>query len=183
MKKILEKYGVGEYGTDLNSVKTQLADIIRTGSAATIRDAIKTLQEEGEKPTQENLGITYIERPEDASEATAKTKLYEVFKSAGYAGDEDTFYKEFMPDADRSSMELLTKATSKGGLQMIDLNMSDPFSSLGSMEDLFAEADNIKEEQDKTESSYFKLGLDDEEDADTNEKADDFFGGLSSLFK
>jgi len=119
--------------------------------------------------------------------------LYNVFKSAGFAGTEDDFYKEFMPDVNREDMELLTQAGKgfKEGSVFSKLSSSDPFESLGSIETLFG-----SDEEDKGSSSqvttptvkksYFSL-YEDEDTEDTStaksKSGQGFLGSFTSAFK
>ncbi|MGA1713264.1 MAG: hypothetical protein ACO4CS_18430, partial [bacterium] len=100
-------------------------------------------------------------------EAEPKTSLYATFKGAGFKGTEDEFYEEFFPDLSKEEQQLL----SKDGLQgFLDLDLSDPYGALGSVEALLAGDDD----EDKTSSIFFSF--EDQEPADEEEEEDDLFG-------
>ena len=65
VKQILDKLGLQDFKGTVDELKKYIADAMRTGSAKQIRENIKYLNEKRRKPTQENLGITYIQRDED----------------------------------------------------------------------------------------------------------------------
>jgi hypothetical protein len=194
-EKILESMGLSGKEMGIEEVKTYIEEAFQTGEATKIREAIKYLNEKKEKVTQEKLGVDYIERPEDtAARANPnETELYNVFKNAGFAGTEDDFYKEFMPDVNREDMELLTQAGKgfkEGGI-FSRLSSSDPFEALGSVESLFADEDKAKETSSKTSSStenksYFSLYNDDDDEDTTTAKSKSgqgFLGSFTSAFK
>ena len=97
VKQILDKLGLQDFKGTVDEIKKYIADAMRTGSAKQIRENIKYLNEKRRKPTQENLGITYIQRDEDeaADKVKAETELYKVFTKAGYKGTESDFYEKF----------------------------------------------------------------------------------------
>jgi hypothetical protein len=194
-EKILESMGLSGKDMGIEEVKTYIEEAFQTGEATKIREAIKYLNEKKEKVTQEKLGVDYIERPEDTAARVNpnETELYTVFKNAGFAGTEDDFYKEFMPDVNREDMELLTQAGKgfKEGSIFSGLSSSDPFEALGSVETLFADEKTPKETEKKTSSStknrsYFSL-YDDDDTEDTvtakSESGQGFLGSFTSAFK
>jgi hypothetical protein len=164
--EILEKYGLGDFQGSLADLKEYIMESLRTGSAQQIREQIKYLNERKQRPTQEKLGVTYIERPEDYKEnqTTEGTELYKVFQSAGYQGSEDEFYEKMFPDVDRTEQQLLTKIKSGKGLEFIGFDTSDPFSSLGSIEGFFEEDQQPEKTDEEKSSSFFGLDYEDEED-------------------
>jgi len=179
-KKILTQYGLDE-NTSIDEVKKAIADGITTGTAEEIRSNIKFLQEEGKAPTQAELGIFYIERPEDkGTGAAVKTELYNVFKKAGYQGTEEAFYTDYMPDSNPEDVKLLTDIT-KGKMPELDLSFdtSDPMATLGKLESLNEPTPIIKT---KKSDSYFNLNLDDEEDT-LFTTPESFLGDFTSLLK
>ncbi len=188
--EVLQRYGITDFKGTIDELKEYVTETLRTGSAQKIREELKYLNEKRKKPTQEILGLTYIERPEDYKDQQAKpsTELYKTFQSAGYQGTEDEFYEKFFPDLDRSEQTLLTKAGSDSALKIQGLDMSDPFASLGTIESFFGE-DSSSEEGTKTTrdtdmDSYFKLGLDDDEDEDYKSKTgSQILGEFTSMFK
>ena len=189
-EKVLKQYGVDTLTGNINDIKEFIKDTIRSGNAKQIREQIKFLNQRKEKPRQELLGITYIERPSDltATSATPQTELYKTFQQAGFKGSEDEFYNRFFPDLDRSEQIALTKAGTGKGLQMKGLDLSDPLSSLGTMESFFGEdqgAASVKKDDTATpESSYFKLGIEDEEEDYTKSKSGQgFLDEFTSMFK
>lgn len=194
-EKILESMGLSGKDMGIDEVKAYIEEAFQTGEAIKIREAIKFLNEKKEKVTQEKLGVDYIERPEDTAPRAdpTETELYNVFKSAGFAGTEDDFYKDFMPDVNREDMELLTQAGQgfKEGSVFSKLSSSDPFESLGSIESLFGDEEAAKETAKTTSSStkkksYFNLYDDDDDEDTTTAKSNagqGFLGSFTSAFK
>jgi hypothetical protein len=184
-EEVLNRYGLKDFAGDKEELRQYIIDALRTGSAQTIRENIKFLNEKREKPTQEILGVTYIERPEDFDTGAVKptTQLYAVFKNAGYQGTEDEFYEKFFPDLDRSEQVLLTKSGSNEALKFEGIDLSDPFASLTSIGNLFPDDKEKTDDESKDrETNYFTMG-DDEEDEDTYGGAQSFLGEFTSLFK
>jgi hypothetical protein len=187
---VLEKFGLEDFKGTTDELKEYIAETLRTGSAQDIREQIKYLNEKRRKPTQQLLGLTYIEREEDYKDEQAKpeTELYKVFQSAGFQGTEDEFYENFFPDLDRSEQALLTKSGSDEALKLDKLDFSDPFASLGTIEGFFEEDKSPLEEDDEdtvpSTSSFFRLGLDDDDDEDYKSKTgSQILGEFTSMFK
>jgi hypothetical protein len=171
-------------------IKGALLNILSTDPAINIREQIKQLNEQKLKPTQEQLGVGYIQRDADekVEAPTGGSALFKTFQKAGYGGNESEFYTEFFPDATEEDKNLMasdvSKASSSKGLQglmgfsMPDL--SDPFAAMGSIDKMLSD-DTIKKKETykPTRSSYFDY-FSDEED----EGAPSLFGGsgLGSLF-
>ena len=151
-----------------------------SGTAEEIRTRIKELQELEEIPTQEKLGVTYIERPEDNLATVEKTELYKIFKDAGYTGTEKTFYTDYMTDTSPEDVKLLTDAT-KGKMPEFDFTFDtkDPASALSKLKEL--ETPPTTKTTNKT-TSYFKIGLDDEEE-EKDTDPDSFLSDYAALFK
>lgn len=189
--EVLKRYGLTDFKGTVEELKEYVRNTLRTVSAEEIRSQIKYLNERRQKPSQEKLGITYIERPEDYTDkmATPQTELFKTFQNAGYQGTEDEFYTKFFPDLDRSEQTLLTKAGSGQGLQMEKFDTSDPFASLGSLEGLFDETSAETKTSKKTDNdldTYFKLGLDEEDEEDGYKKSasgEKILGEFTSMFK
>ena len=169
-KEILEQFGL-DTAASLDEVKDYIIDITRTGAAKEIREAIKYLNEKKLTPTQERLGVSYIEREEDAKpiDEEGTSALFQIFADAGYAGTEDEFFTEFMPDADRGDIAFVSQAMGDGfNLEEIS---SDPFTALSQVggmlgstdQDLFG-GDSSSSDEDEEESSYFSL-FDDPKDS------------------
>jgi uncharacterized protein YxeA len=181
--EVLSKYGLTEFSGDINQLKDYITEALRTGSAQEIREQIKYLNEKKEKPTQEILGVSYIQRESDykpVEKTGEETELYKVFQSAGFQGTEDEFYENFFPDLDRSEQAALTKAGTNQALKTTGLDFSDPFASLGTIESFFGEAD--QKEKTPTKSSYFTI--DEDENLPTKSKAGQgFLDEFTSLFK
>ena len=179
-KKVLAKFNL-DSDTSTDEVRDAIKAGITTGSAQVIRDNIKELQELGKTPTQKNLGVSYIERPEEDTTSTEKSELYNKFKAAGYKGTEQEFYSDYMPDTSPEDIRFLSSVT-KGKIPEVDtsfLKSSDPFSMLDKISELESP---IPKSTKKTKSdSYFKIGLDDEEE--DLPSADSFLGDYASLFK
>jgi len=186
-QELLKQYNLSK-DTGFEDLKDTIINAIKTDTAAEIRNKIKTLQEEDETPTQRELGVSYIERSEDADTTTAKTELYNTFKSVGYKGTEKEFYTDYMPDADPSDVKLLSDVT-KGKMPELDIDFlksKDPFEMLSKITDIDSPPPKISTKT-KT-NSYFKIGTDDDEDEeDDNETssidADSFLGDYTSFFK
>jgi hypothetical protein len=181
--EVLEKYGLSEFSGNINELRDYITEAVRTGSAQEIREQIKYLNERKEKPTQEILGVTYIQREEDYRPTASgdETELYKIFQSAGFQGSEDDFYDNFFPDIDRSEQIALTKAGTNQALKTTGLDFSDPFASLGTIESFFGEAKDTTERV-PSRTSYFTI--DDEDELPTKSKAGQgFLNEFTSLFK
>ena len=179
-KKIINKFNL-DSDTSTDDVRDAIKASITTGSAQVIRNNIKELQELGKTPTQKNLGASYIERPETDTAATEKSELYNKFKTAGYKGTEQEFYSNYMPDTSPEDIKFLSSVT-KGKIPEIDtsfLKSSDPFAMLDKISEL--ESPVPKSTKKVKSDSYFKIGLDDEEE--DLPSADSFLGDYASLFK
>ena len=197
-EETLESLGLDEWEGTLEDLRDYIAEIMRTGSAAEIRQNIKFLNEKKEKPRQSILGIEYIVREEDykpADEFKGDTKLYKIFQQAGYSGTETEFYDNVFPDLDPSSQQLLTQA-GEGKLTGIpgftNEDMKDPFAAfagissiLGDDGDIYGGTDEYltgkDEKEKKRSSSPFRLFQDTEEE----DELDDLSGifGTSSKSK
>jgi len=190
--EVLERYGLKDFKGNLDELKQYIIETLRTGSAQRIREEIKYLNEKKRKPTQRVLGLTYIERPEDYKtvDAEAETQLYSVFRNAGYEGTEDEFYENMFPDLDRSEQQLLTKAGTGEGLEFAEMDLSDPFASLGTIEGFFGADEeeeskaNVSEERKKELDSFFSLELDPDEEEDyKSDTGKKILGEFTSIFK
>ena len=187
--ELLKKYNLETFSGTVDELKGYIAENMRTGSAQDIRAQIKYLNEKKEKPTQQILGLTYIERPEDFknTQPTAKTELYKTFQSAGFQGTEDDFYKNFFPDVERSEQTLLTQAGSNTGLKTIGLDFNDPFASLGTIEGFLEDEDTKTTTTKKTTntdtSDFFSLGSDEEDTDYKSPTGQKILGEFTSLFK
>ena len=188
---VLKRFGLTGFKGTIDDLKQFIQESLRTGSAQTIRENIKYLNEKREEPTQEKLGITYIQREEDYENkaAASDTALFKTFQDAGYKGTEDDFYKTFFPDVDRSEQAFLTKVGKGDKFKMDAFNLNDPLAAFDTLESFLSddeESDNIeKEEKTKPTSTFFGLGLDDEEeDQDYKSKTgSDILGQFTSFFK
>jgi hypothetical protein len=182
--EVLGELNLKDFAGDLGDLKDYISETLRTGSAQEIREKIKYLNKKKEKPTQENLGVTYIQREEDYKPVKTtgeETELYKTFQTAGFQGTEDEFYENFFPDVDRSEQIALTKAGTNQSLKTTGLDFSDPFASLGTIESFFSEAED-KTEEKPARSSYFTI--DEDEDLPTKSKAGQgFLDEFTSLFK
>jgi hypothetical protein len=206
-EEVLNKFGIGDLPDDLkqkldeagidykeypaDELKAMLLPFLQTDPAIDIRDAIQKLNEQRIKPTQEELGFTYIQRDEDekVEAPPGGTMLYKIFSSAGYGGNESEFYKEFFPDATEEDKNLLStrKTGSKTGMEGLlgfsMPDMTDPFSAIASFSSMMDT--EKKETYVPKRSSYFQY-FEDEEDEGAPSYFDNmetnFFGGLGSLF-
>ena len=193
-EKVLKSMGLSGKEMGIEELKTYIEEAFQTGEATKIRESIKYLNEKKEKVTQKKLGVDYIERPEDTAprDNPTETQLYSVFKNAGFAGTEDDFYKEFMPDTNRADMEFLTQAGKgfkEGGI-FNQLASKDPFEALGSIDTLLGEDEDQKtskqKDSTKKEKSYFTFAdEDDDEDTTTvkSEAGQSFLGSFTKAFK
>jgi hypothetical protein len=188
--KVLESLGLGGQQLGIDEVKQYIVEAFRTGAAEKIRESIKFLNEKKLRPTQERLGVDYIERPEDFKPTSSpnETELYKIFRNAGYQGSEDEFFDSFLTDVDRSEVELLTQG--QKGLQLggtfAGLTSRDPFKALASIETLFPEEKpaGLSSKREAAAPSYFSIFTD-------NNRAEDFksesgkkiLGEFTSLFK
>ena len=189
--EMLKKLGLDDFKGSVEEVRNYLIGATRGNSAEDIRKQIKYLNEKRKKPTQELLGVEYIQREEDYKTVDSKeeTELYKTFRDAGYKGSEDEFYERFFPDVDRSEQQLLTKAGIDSGLSFKNLDFSDPFSAVSDLEGLFGSderTDELEEDEEDREtkrSSFFSLGLDDEDETDYKSKTgSDILGEFTSMF-
>jgi len=191
--KVLKANGLENFKGTIEELKEEIKEAFRTGSAQTIRENIKYLNENRKRPTQEELGITYIERPEDYKTGVLKsnTALYTTFQKAGYKGTEDDFYTKFFPDTDRSEQEYLTKALTGSKFETTGLTLSDdPFENFNTIQGMFPEEQEADKKKDdskvKTPAQFFRLGLDDDEDEDDDYKSksgSDILGEFTKNFK
>jgi hypothetical protein len=188
----LKQFGLDNFNGTIDELKEYIKETLQSGSATEIRAQIKELNEKRQKPTQKKLGLTYIERPTDFTNQSIKpeTELYKTFQSAGFKGTEDEFYEKFFPDLDRSEQTLLTKAGADSPLSMTSFNFNDPFASLGKIESFFSDDETSTSSKSSSKSdstsadSYFKLGLDDEEDGYQKSKSgSEILGEFTSMFK
>jgi hypothetical protein len=192
-KETLDKYGIKDTGQPIEEVKKLLMQTVSTIPAETIRTAIEDLNKKGKTPTQELLGIEYIQRPEDAKtvKTEGETMLYNVFKNAGFQGSEDEFYTNFMSDVDRSEMELLTqgqKGTSKEGNIYSGLTSKDPFEAMFSMEKMFDTTSSAAKSTSKTpsktsKSSYLTMLEDDTTENKKSSSGQQILDSFTSAFK
>jgi predicted metal-dependent phosphoesterase TrpH len=189
--EVLKRYGLESYGGSLEELKSYITDATRTGSAQEIRDQIKYLNERNEKPTQEVLGVSYIQREQDYSPKKTiegESELYKVFQSAGFQGTEDDFYSDFFPDVDRSEQVALTKAGKNEALKTTGLDLSDPYASLGTIESFFGDEEETKsttQKKEPTTNSYFRIamGEDEEEPLSKSKSGESILGEFTSMFK
>jgi hypothetical protein len=191
-KELLQRYGLSSFAGTIDELKQYIVETLRTGSAQDIREQIKFLNEKRQKPTQEILGVTYIDRPEDYKDEMAKptTELYAIFQKSGYQGTEDEFYTNMFPDLDRTEQVLLTKAGRDDALKSYGLDLSDPFASLGTIESFFPEDQQEQDKETAKETakdfytSYFKIGEDDDDDeTQKSAAAQSLLGEFTSMFK
>jgi len=188
---VLKRFGLTDFKGTIDDLKQYIQETLRTGSGQMIRENIKYLNEKREEPTQEKLGITYIQREEDyKNKAASDTVLFKTFQNAGYKGTEDDFYKTFFPDVDRSEQAFLTKAGKGDTFKMDAFDLSDPMAALGTVESFLSadeKPDKIeREEKTKPSSTFFAIGLDDEEEEDEDYKSktgSDILGQFTSFFK
>ena len=186
---VLKHFGIEDFKGTIDELKDYIKETFMTGSAQEIRENLKYLNEKRKKPTQKILGVTYIEREEDYTDEKPKatTELYKTFQNAGFQGTEDQFYNDFFPDLDPQQQKLLQKGGKDEALKQFELDMSDPFASLGSIGSLFEDEEPIwEEEKSDSPGSYFTW---ENKQSDTEwgyrprKKEDQVLGEFTGLFK
>lgn len=189
-EKLLETLGLSGKDMGLEEVKQYIIETFQTDAAKAIREGIKYLNEKKKTPSQAELGVEYIERPEDKKTVISEneTELYKIFRNAGYQGSEDEFYDKFMTDIDRGEMQLITQG--QKGLQLsgdfAGLTSEDPFEAVFSMEKLFADEDTTKKtttDEDEEAPSYFRLFEDDTDEDYKSEAGTKILGEFTSFLK
>lgn len=174
--KVLKMYNLDPASTDLSQLRDMIAESIKGDNAAAIRSRIEELNKIKEKPTQKELGVEYIQRDLDEKdlEAAEDDKLYGIFKTAGYKGDVDQFYEEFMPDATSEDRQMFNAAYDKKAFKDIFSfsASSDPFSNLAQMEKLSGEEseDIFSMRENKPTTSRFSY-FDPEADTEDEESS------------
>ena len=172
-KEILEMYGLDDTAA-IEEVRSYIIEAVRTGAAKRIRESIKFLNEKDKKITQSELGVSYIQRPEDEKDIPDEkaSELYKIFQNAGYTGDEDEFFNTFMPDTNRSDIEFLQRGLT-GDFEFKDFTSEDPFEALASIGGLTGDSGNIfgneneaNDEKVEKPSDYFSLFEDDDDEED-----------------
>ena len=190
-KEILEKFDLEEFAGDFDELKKYIIDVLRTSSAHEIRENIKYLNERRRRPTQQILGLTYIEREEDYKDEMSEpeTQLYKHFQDSGYQGTEDQFYESFFPDLERSEQVLLTKGGKNQALEQwgFDLTASDdPWTALSELEGYFGSDEKEKdddEEYEKKVKGYFTLDPEEEEWKPKKQPGETVFDEFTGFFK
>ena len=180
----LEQVGLSDFQGTAADLKNYIAETFRTGSAADIRAQLKYLNEKREKPTQQLLGVEYIQREEDYktdSKLKGETQLFKVFQDAGYEGTEDDFYDNVFPDLDPGSQKMLSQVGETGRINIEGLGddyRENPFAAFGAISELTGDEGSIfgtqkkeKEPEKEKESSYFTFDVDyDDEEEDYKSK-------------
>jgi hypothetical protein len=157
-EETLKQYGIDSTNKSVEEVRNLILQTTRTAPAEDIRESIKKLNEKKTTPTQENLGVDYIQRAtDDVAKSTDKeTALYNLFKSSGYGGTEEAFYKDFMPDATEEDKELLSGVLGKDKSKLgFNIDTSDPFAAIGSLESFFG--DKVETTTTEEKPDYFSL--------------------------
>jgi len=187
--EVLQRFGLEDFKGSVEELKEYIMETLRTGSAQQIRENIKYLNEKRQEPTQQKLGVSYIQREEDYKQEQPKgdTELYSVFQKSGYQGTEDEFYNDFFPDLNRSEQKLLTKGGKDDPLKTWGLDMSDPFASLGTISSFMDEEEDTdifeKEKTTKKEKSFFTFDDDDDWEYTTGKKGKEVLDEFTTLFK
>jgi len=145
VKELLEKNDIDPSLYDEEEINNMFAEVLRTVPAETIRKQIEELNKKKKKPTQELLGVSYIEREEDVKdiEEESQDAVYNLFKQAGFEGDEDEFKDFIGEDFSMEGMDLISEFSS--------FDFSDPMKSLSKLQSLSSF------EQDDAESEYNKI--------------------------
>ena len=190
-QELLEMYGIEDFTTEIDTVRDLIIETLQVSGAKEIRESIKYLNEKGYTPTQERLGVTYIEREEDIKdlEDPDEDEFFKLFKSYGYAGTADDFYNEFMPeDTNREDMDLLSRALT-GDFDLKEIS-SDPFEALVQIGSYFGEdssnpfdaaIESDKEEDTDDFGNYFDLF--DDDDAFGGDEDFEYIGTVDAFFK
>jgi hypothetical protein len=153
----LKQYGIDGTNKTVEEVRNLILETTRTAPAEEIRTSIKKLNEQKKTPTQKNLGVDYIQRAtDDVAKSTSKeTALYGLFKTSGYGGTEEEFYKEFMPDATEEDKQLMSGTLGKDKSKLgLNIDTSDPFAAIGSLESFFGDKPKTTTEE---KPDYFSL--------------------------
>lgn len=187
--EFFEKNGI-DPKEGLEETKELVKEVLRTGSASDIRMGIEALNKQKKKPTQDLLGIEYIQRDEDyvpAEEYESDSYLYRLAQKSGYKGTEEEFYKEsFMEGITPEDQTFISDVMSGDFLKDFkDMSLDgDPFSAFGLMDSIESKFDLFETEKKETEdyneeekADYFDLFGDSEEEED-----DQSSGSLVSLF-
>lgn len=165
-QEALKSIGIDDFEGSVEELKEYIINVLRTGSATEIRQQIKYLNEKREEISQKTLGVTYIEREEDAKPESqeAETELYQRFKDAGFQGTEEEFYKDFMPDTSIEDQKFLTSASLGRDLTFNYGNYEDPFEALSNLQQFTSDEEDEEQEekndQTKSKNSLFDLSLD-----------------------
>jgi hypothetical protein len=157
-EETLKQYGIDSTNKSVEEVRNLILQTTRTAPAEEIRSSIEKLNEQKKTPTQKNLGIDYIQRAtDDVAKSTGKeTALYGLFKTSGYGGTEEEFYKEFMPDASEEDKQLMSGTLGKDKSKLgLNIDTSDPFAAISSLESFFG--DKPKTEATEEKPDYFSL--------------------------
>jgi len=180
-----------------DELKQYVVDGMSGNSALDMRESIKYLNEKKTRPTQELLGIDYIQREEDynpADKLKGDTQLYKIFQGAGYEGTEDDFYDNVFPDLDQSSQKLLSEVGGKDGKITLDSwDSGDPYAAMSSVEGLLGDdfgstsrkSEDTSTDKDKKKSDVFSFDPfgDDEDDDDYKSKTgQDILGDFTKGF-
>lgn len=155
---VLKPYGITSFQGTFDDLKNMVTNTLRTSSAEEIRQQIKYLNEIREKPRQELLGSSYIERDSDYTNTQIKpqTELYSIFQQAGYKGTEDAFYADVFPDLNKEDQALFQQTSKSDTMGLTKEDFADPFKSLASVNTLFGDDDSSAQD-------VFNLNLNDED--------------------
>lgn len=182
-EKVFKLYGLDPETDDLTQLKKYISEALTGDNAVQIREKIKELNEASETPTQELLGVEYIQREADKKKLEAETEdaLFKRFKDAGYQGTEENFYAEFMPDATEEDRKIYQAAQTGKLKDLYSFAPSgDPFTDLGKLESLSSgfdeeEAPSYKSTTKTTtstqpKSKYFSFFPDEDTEEETQKE-------------
>ena len=180
-KELLDNFGLAS-DTTFEELSKYAAEILRTAEAAEIRDTIKLLNKKELRPTQARLGATYIERPEDEGvDEEDFTEIYKVFQNSGYKGSQEEFFDTFLEGESMEDLQVLDKVLG-GKIPEFDLDISDPFTALTKVENIFDdEDDDFDEDEEISEDNLFDLSFEDDDD-DDDDSIESTFGNMAGLF-
>ena len=190
--EVLKQFGMETWEGTIDELKDHITSALRSGTATDIRSKIKYLNEKRKDPTQQILGVTYIDRPEDFKNQPIATDdpIYKEFQKAGYQGSPDEFYQKFFPDTDPTELSILGKSVTNKPLKFNEFYSKDPWENLSKISSLMGKDEtDLKEKtttstKDKEDTNFFDLGLNDEEDTSSPSKTgQQVLGDFASLFK
>ena len=186
-KERLSELGFSDFEGDETQLRELLINDAVKDEGLQLRRKLKYLQQEGDVPTQANLGYTYIERDEDYKRGTgaaapkATTPLFEAFQQAGFAGTEDDFYDNFMTGTSRADQELAYQISTGNPLKFGD-RLSEDIGAYSRLLDTPEERGARERKAAKPYKSYFDNYEGDDYKKYANKKGRSFLDEYKDLF-